>query len=374
MTGAVFACLYLPGGPGPRGRAEQWGDSPGSTRTGTSGSSWPRVWSALCRLAPSLSQVPEALRCEGLFREALACEDRGLLEESASLCFEGAVLWPGDPLWPRGWDRLATGPGSSSAPPVCWRRGPRLAGEGPWGAVVGSRNPGPLGVEGARACALALASEGAILATGGAAGVDALALDTAALGPSPRAVILHPRGLDTPEALAAQDRWPWAVHLSACSRGAGFATGEAMRRNLLIYGAGDAVFVVGPQWQEGGTWHGASSALRRRLGPVGVWEGAGDPRAERALCTLGAWRTGDGEGLVPPGEVLALGRSLALGVPGSFTGGLGSASGVQGSLFDSFDSLLCRSSLPEQVQEVRAPYGRVGCSRVSPWPWWQAPT
>lgn len=380
MTGAVFACLYLPGRGGPGGRADRLDGGRAGSGAGMSSSGWPRVWAALCRWAPTLSDVPDALRSEGLFREAASCEGQGLLEDYASMCLEGAFLWPGDPLWPRGWDRLATGPGSSSAPPCLWRRGPRLTGEGPWGAVVGSRQPSSAGMRGAETCTAALAGEGAILVTGGAAGIDALSLDTMALTPSPRAVVLHPRGLEAPEALAAQARWPWAVHLSACSPGAGFATGEAMRRNLLIYSAGEAVFVVGPRWQEGGTWHGAVSALRRRLGPLGVWEGAGDSRAERALCSLGAWRTGEGPGLVPPSEVLALGRSLAgslAGGPGSArlaAGGLASGSRVQGSLFDSASSGPLAERGPREARELRALYGSPSPGRVSPWPWWQDPT
>ena len=58
-----------------------------------------------------------------------------------------------------------------------------------------------------------------------------------------------------------------------------------MERNALIYAFGRRALVVRPRWRQGGTWHGAVDALRRRLGALGVY---GDDRAASALEGLGA--------------------------------------------------------------------------------------
>jgi hypothetical protein len=58
-----------------------------------------------------------------------------------------------------------------------------------------------------------------------------------------------------------------------------------MERNGLIYAFGRRAVVVRARWKAGGTWHGASDALRRRLAQVYVRP---DDRAGRALVALGA--------------------------------------------------------------------------------------
>jgi predicted Rossmann fold nucleotide-binding protein DprA/Smf involved in DNA uptake len=70
-----------------------------------------------------------------------------------------------------------------------------------------------------------------------------------------------------------------------------FATRNAMERNAAIFAAACAAVVVQPRLGQGGTWHGANAALRRRETPLAVFPGSTDPdvvRASRALAMGGA--------------------------------------------------------------------------------------
>jgi hypothetical protein len=63
-----------------------------------------------------------------------------------------------------------------------------------------------------------------------------------------------------------------------------------MERNALIFALAEATFVAHARFKEGGAWHGAASAMRRRAGVVLV--PAEEPRdwgqAWKALRGLGA--------------------------------------------------------------------------------------
>jgi len=113
-------------------------------------------------------------------------------------------------------------------------------------------------------------------------GVDRLAAGAfeQAGGPG-RAVEVLPCGLDSHTPAAGVARLsPWAPE-------APFATGQAMARNALLYAASPVTVVVQPRFRAGGTWAGATDALRRRLSAVVVWGPPGCP-ACAALVALGA--------------------------------------------------------------------------------------
>jgi predicted Rossmann fold nucleotide-binding protein DprA/Smf involved in DNA uptake len=61
-----------------------------------------------------------------------------------------------------------------------------------------------------------------------------------------------------------------------------FTAGNAMGRNKIICGLADVTLVVCAESGSGGTWGGATEALRRGFGRVAVWtrEGAGPGNAE----------------------------------------------------------------------------------------------
>lgn len=96
----------------------------------------------------------------------------------------------------------------------------------------------------------------------------------------------------------------------------GFSRAAAMERNALIYAFGAGAVVAHARYREGGTWHGAIDALRRRhrlvvRAPDPDASSTGAPpgfvEASRALIALGAMRADSPESAV---------RSLFGGAPG----------------------------------------------------------
>src|SRR5213594_4019382 len=76
---------------------------------------------------------------------------------------------------------------------------------------------------------------------------------------------------------------------------AGFSVGAAMGRNKLIYGLADYGVVVSSEFQTGGTWAGATEALKAGWRPVFVRTGDGVPQGNRELVKLGAQSIPDTE-------------------------------------------------------------------------------
>ena len=58
------------------------------------------------------------------------------------------------------------------------------------------------------------------------------------------------------------------VLVSPYDPGAGFNVGHAMQRNKLIYALADYAVVVSSELETGGTWRGATEALRAKWCPV----------------------------------------------------------------------------------------------------------
>jgi len=69
-----------------------------------------------------------------------------------------------------------------------------------------------------------------------------------------------------------------------------FSGPAAMIRNALIYAMAEVAVVVHSRFGEGGTWRGATEAMRRGLCPFVVFPGVdeGSARAARAMAGLGA--------------------------------------------------------------------------------------
>jgi predicted Rossmann fold nucleotide-binding protein DprA/Smf involved in DNA uptake len=72
------------------------------------------------------------------------------------------------------------------------------------------------------------------------------------------------------------------------SPGAGFSVGAAMGRNRLIYTLADYALVVASEAGKGGTWAGASEALKNGWIPVFVLEHAQMPEGNPLLLERGA--------------------------------------------------------------------------------------
>jgi predicted Rossmann fold nucleotide-binding protein DprA/Smf involved in DNA uptake len=166
---------------------------------------------------------------------------------------------------------------ADTAPPALWKQGD-LAAEA-WVGIVGSRMIGADEAAYAREIGREAARAGYGVVSGGAVGCDTFgARGAAEAGGS--VVRLLPCGLD-------RSRSDEGAALALAAPGEPFSAALAMERNALIYAAAEGTVVVHARYRQGGTWHGAADALRRRLGPVLVRE-CRESAAHRALIALGA--------------------------------------------------------------------------------------
>ena len=260
---AVLAALYLRG-------------APRSFAVKRSG--WRAVERSLRLTTPALRDVPEALREDGLWAEALALDSPGLLSWAEDAVGEGKVLTPCHPHYFARWlERLG-----SASPPALWASCQPPSGR--FITVVGSRDASP----DSRRFAARIAEEAVRLryevASGGARGCDAAASKSAA----PHAIELLPYGLDRFHSACCG--------LSLCAPDEEFSTPNAMERNALLYALAEAAVVVHSRFKKGGTWHGAVDSQRRRLTRLLVREDADEP-GHRALIALGAMPLRSPEGL-----------------------------------------------------------------------------
>lgn len=254
----ALAALYLRGAPRSSSPARR---------------AWPRVLATLREHAPGLGQLADVLARAGHWHEAALLGDKNLLDWAVARVMAQEVGTVLDDDYPVGWCRaLGTG-----APPAVWRAGPW---PGDLVGVVGSRQLLADERAWAQAVGAGVARMGRGLVTGGAPGADRVALDAfLQAGGDGRALVLLPCGWGS-----------WDVPAGVCAvaveaPGRLFSTAAAMERNALIYAAAGHTLVVAARTGVGGTWAGATDALRRRLGVLGV---RGQGPAAAALMHLGA--------------------------------------------------------------------------------------
>jgi predicted Rossmann fold nucleotide-binding protein DprA/Smf involved in DNA uptake len=103
---------------------------------------------------------------------------------------------------------------------------------------------------------------------------------------------------------------------------AAFSVGNAMGRNKVIYGLSRCTIVVASDHETGGTWTGATEALKNGYGRVASWIGPGSGAGNSALVQRGAAELSDvsrleellHESVVSPAvKVEPLGDQLTLG-------------------------------------------------------------
>jgi predicted Rossmann fold nucleotide-binding protein DprA/Smf involved in DNA uptake len=174
-------------------------------------------------------------------------------------------------------------------PPVLFGVGAKRLLEKGGLAVVGSRNVDAEDERYTRQIAGAVSDAGINLVSGGARGVDETAM-LAALEAQGTALGVLANGL-----LSAAVSGKWKPHLrrndlclvSPYSPEAPFHVGTAMGRNKYIYCLADFGLVVRSEEGKGGTWAGATEALKKTLAPVFVKPDS-DADGNRALVELGA--------------------------------------------------------------------------------------
>ncbi len=156
--------------------------------------------------------------------------------------------------------------------------------------VVGSRNVSTEGGEVAKAVAGKAVDLGLTVVSGGARGVDQLAMNAAHQAGGGVVGILADslvRRLKGPDVRMAIHEGRTAM-CSPHGPEAPFRVWNAMGRNKLIYALSELTVVVACEPGKGGTWAGATEALKRGFGRVAVWRGPGEGSGNVRLQELGA--------------------------------------------------------------------------------------
>jgi hypothetical protein len=249
---------------------------------------WPVVADALMRSDGGLGAMVRHLRQSGFWEESSRLGEPDRLARAELLIERGQTLTVFDRGYPVGWlDRLG-----SMAPPALWRDGDLPVESGSHGghgggtiAVVGSRGLDTAHESLAVGLGHYLADLGYGVVSGGALGADRLAMRGAYASGLGRGIEILPCGIDSTDGRGSGV----ACRLSPFGRESGFNTSQAMARNRMIYAWSGRTVVVHARAYSGGTWAGATDALRRGLGSVIVLapEG-GDGLSRRGLAAMGA--------------------------------------------------------------------------------------
>ena len=262
-----------------------------------------REWNALARrMIDSSLETPgdllalsaANLQAELLLPEAEAERVAMLLERGTALAIELErleslgiwILTRADEEYPsRLRDRLR-----NASPPILFGSGERVLIGQPGLAVVGSRNVDEQGMRCADYAGNICAYEGLVLYSGGARGVDSISTQAAleARGTAV-SVLAHSleRAIRPPDARVKLTSGDLAL-VTPYSPWAGFSVGAAMGRNKLIYALADYALIVASGAGTGGTWAGATEALKAKWLPVFVLEGRKMPEGNRQLIERGA--------------------------------------------------------------------------------------
>jgi DNA processing protein len=157
-------------------------------------------------------------------------------------------------------------------------------------AIVGSRNLDESGERFARRLGALCAQQSVAVVSGGARGSDRVAMLAALEAGGCAAGILADsltRAIRQPDVreFVADRR---LVLMTPYQPDNGFSVGAAMGRNKIIYGSADYAVVVSSDYQKGGTWAGATEALKADLCPVAVRSGTEVGTGNQELVNRGA--------------------------------------------------------------------------------------
>jgi DNA processing protein len=171
------------------------------------------------------------------------------------------------------------------APRVLFGAGEWQLLERPALAMAGSREVDEQGAAFTAAVARRCAREGLAVVTGGARGVDQIAL-LAALEAGGSVIGVLAGDLERRLREAEVRRWleeGSLLLLSPFHPGIGFTVINAMMRNKAVYALADYGLVVSSAAGQGGTWAGAREVLRHGWVPLFVRDGASVPEGNREL-------------------------------------------------------------------------------------------
>ncbi len=154
----------------------------------------------------------------------------------------------------------------TNTPSIVFTKGNKALLQEPAVAIVGSRSADPISLQFTSETAKKCVSEGKVVVSGFAKGVDRMALD-AALEAGGKSIIVLPQGITT-FASGFKQYYKYIMQgrllvLSAFHPNAPWSVEFAMRRNPYIYGLADEIFVAQSD-DKGGTWSGVIDGLRKK--------------------------------------------------------------------------------------------------------------
>jgi predicted Rossmann fold nucleotide-binding protein DprA/Smf involved in DNA uptake len=175
-----------------------------------------------------------------------------------------------------------------SAPAVLFYAGEKALLRQPGIAVVGSRNLDEAGQECARFVGNACGLSGMVLYSGGAKGVDTISMNAALEARGTAVGVLADsleRAVRGPKDMLSRGD---LCLVTPYTPNAGFSVGAAMGRNRLIYTLANYAIVVASDAETGGTWAGATEALKNNWVPVFILEHDAMPEGNKLLGQKGA--------------------------------------------------------------------------------------
>ena len=178
------------------------------------------------------------------------------------------------------------------APSLLFGVGDRSLLKGGGIAIVGSRNVDSDGEAFTCKAAEACACNNMPVISGGARGVDQIAmtaaLDSGGITVGVLAENLLKKSLERNARKAISDGQ--LLLISPYHPSARFTVGTAMGRNKLIYAMADYGLVVSAEYKKGGTWTGATEELKREVSlPIFIRLGKSIPSGNKELLKLGAF-------------------------------------------------------------------------------------
>lgn len=181
--------------------------------------------------------------------------------------------------------------GKDKAPPLLFGAGTRTLLNGGGLGIVGSRNVDQAGEVFTRQVAQLCADNQMVVVSGGAGGVDQIAMSAALEAGGVSIGILAENLLK--KSVERKNRQAIAsgrlLLLSPYHPNASFTVETAMGRNKLIYAMADYGLVVSAEHKKGGTWSGATEELKRENSrPIFVRTGSNIPQGNEKLLKLGA--------------------------------------------------------------------------------------
>lgn len=253
----------------------------GNSQENTLTRNWRNVQNLIETKYETLDSFCKILQHSGLQKEAEVLCSNKRLNWATQIYTENKALTCYCPDYPKNWSHNL----KTSAPPALWKKG--MAPKEKYIAIVGSRKPSTEEQAFTYQCAFYTVEKGFAVCSGGAIGTDTWAAYGALkaaeqYGTQNPVLEILPYGINH-----LSKKYP-ACRLSACAPNTDFSSQQAMFRNNLIYGTAALAIVVSPRLKQGGSWHGAISALQKNLCPVAVKWAPNDP-AVKELVRRGAF-------------------------------------------------------------------------------------